>query len=69
MLKEGRALTEEIRRYSNQYSARLTTHPNDQILILMELPDNRRLRRQVPNDLPDRFFSVIVVLVILVFKV
>jgi hypothetical protein len=30
---------EEIRRYSSQYSARLSAHPND----LIELPDNRRL--------------------------
>jgi hypothetical protein len=35
--------------------ARLSTHPNDQILTLMEIPGNRRLRRHVPNDLPDRF--------------
>jgi hypothetical protein len=36
-------------------STRLTTHPNDQILTLMEIPGNRRLRRHVPNDLPNRF--------------
>jgi hypothetical protein len=42
-------------RYSNQYSARLTTHPNDQILTLMVIPGNRRLRIHVPNDLPNRF--------------
>jgi hypothetical protein len=34
---------EEIRRYSSQYSARLSAHPNDIIVNLMELPDNRRL--------------------------
>jgi hypothetical protein len=49
------SVKEEICRYSNQYSTRLTTHPNDQILTLMEIPDNRRLRIQVPNDLPNRF--------------
>jgi hypothetical protein len=27
------SVKEEIRRYSNQYSARLSTHPNDQIRI------------------------------------
>jgi hypothetical protein len=44
---------EEIRRYSSQYSACLSAHPNDQIVNLMELPDNnRRLRKHVPNDLP-----------------
>jgi hypothetical protein len=32
------SVKEEIRRYSSQYSARLSTHPNDQILTLMELP-------------------------------
>jgi hypothetical protein len=49
------SVKKEIRRYRNQYSARLSTHPNDQILTLMELPGNRRLRRHVPNDLPNRF--------------
>jgi hypothetical protein len=46
---------EEIRRYSSQYSARLSAHPNDLIVNLIELPDNRRLRRHLPNDLPTRF--------------
>jgi hypothetical protein len=46
---------EEIRRYSPQYSARLSAHPNDLIVNLTELPDNRRLRRNLPNDLPTRF--------------
>jgi hypothetical protein len=43
---------EEIRRYSSQYSARLST---DLIVNLMELPDNRQLRRHLPNGLPTRF--------------
>jgi hypothetical protein len=30
---------EEIHRYSSQYSARLSTHPNDLIVNLIELPD------------------------------
>jgi hypothetical protein len=46
---------EEIQRYSSQYSASLTAHPNDLIANLMDLPDNRRLRRYLPNDLPTRF--------------
>jgi hypothetical protein len=46
---------EKIRRYSSQCSARLSAHPNDLIVNLMELPDNRRLRRHLPNDLPTRF--------------
>jgi hypothetical protein len=45
---------EEIRRYSSQYGACLSVHPNDLIVNLMELPDNRRLRRHLPNDLPTR---------------
>jgi hypothetical protein len=32
---------EEIRRYSSQYSARLSAHPNDLIVNLIELPDNK----------------------------
>jgi hypothetical protein len=39
----------EIRRYSFQYSARLSAHPNYLIVNLMELPDNRRLRRHLPK--------------------
>jgi hypothetical protein len=46
---------EEILRYSSQYSAHLSAHPNDLIVNLMELPDNRRLRRHLSNDLPTRF--------------
>jgi hypothetical protein len=46
---------EEIRRCSSQYSARLSAHPNDLIVNLMELPDNRRLRTHLPNDLLTRF--------------
>jgi hypothetical protein len=49
------SVKEEICRSSNQYYTRLTTHPNDQILTLMEIPGNRHLQRHVPNDLPDRF--------------
>jgi hypothetical protein len=33
----------EIRRYSSQYSARLSAHPNGLIVGLMEQPENRRL--------------------------
>jgi hypothetical protein len=45
------AVKEEIQRYSSQYSA----HPNDLIAKLLELPDKRRLRRRLLNDLPTRF--------------
>jgi hypothetical protein len=46
---------EEIRRYSSQYSARLSAHTNDLIVNLIELPDNRWLRRLLLYDLPTRF--------------
>jgi hypothetical protein len=46
---------EEIRRYSSQYSARLSAHPNGLVVNLMEQTDNSRLRRHLPNDLPTRF--------------
>jgi hypothetical protein len=36
---------EEIRRYSSQYSARVSAHPNGLAVNLMEQPDNNRLRR------------------------
>jgi hypothetical protein len=43
---------EEIRHYSSHYS--LSSHPNELILPL-EPPEHRRLRRLLPNDLPTRF--------------
>jgi hypothetical protein len=43
----------EIHCYSSQYIACFSAHPNDLIVNLIELPDNRRLQR--PNDLPTRF--------------
>jgi hypothetical protein len=45
----------EIRRYCSQYGAHLSAHPNDLIVNLIELPDNRLLRRHLPNDLPTTF--------------
>jgi hypothetical protein len=36
---------EEIRRYSSQYSARLSAHPNDLTVNLIELPDSRRIAK------------------------
>jgi hypothetical protein len=46
---------EEIRCYSSEYSARLSAHPNDLTGNLMELPEDRRLRKHLQNDLPTRF--------------
>jgi hypothetical protein len=46
---------EEICRYSSQYSACLSAHPNNLIVNLTELPDDRQLRRHLPNDLPTDF--------------
>jgi hypothetical protein len=45
---------EEIRRCSSHYGNRLRTHPNHLAVNLLRLPDNRRLRRFLPTDLPDR---------------
>jgi hypothetical protein len=47
--------TEEIRRFSSRYGDRLRTHPNHLAANLLGVPVNRRLRRYLPNDLPDRF--------------
>jgi hypothetical protein len=46
---------EEIRRYSSHHGDRLRTHPNHLAVNLPRLPDNRRLRRFLPTDLPDSF--------------
>jgi hypothetical protein len=53
---------EEICRYSSQYSVRLSAHPNDLIVNLIELPDNMRMRRHLPSDVY-QIPSVIVVFV------
>jgi hypothetical protein len=42
---------EEICRYSSQCSARLSAHPNDLIVNVMD----RQLQRHLPNHLPTRF--------------
>jgi hypothetical protein len=47
---------EVIRCYGSQYSARLSAYPNDLVVNLLELPDNRRLRRHLPSDLPTIFY-------------
>jgi hypothetical protein len=49
------SVRDEIRRYSSQYSARLSVHSNGLVVNLMAQPDNRRLQRHLPNDLPTRF--------------
>jgi hypothetical protein len=46
---------DEILRYRSQNRVSLNTHASDLIVKLMELSDNRRLRRHLPNDLPTRF--------------
>jgi hypothetical protein len=48
-------IKEEICTYSSHYSHRLSAHPNDHILPLLEPPDLKRLRRFMHNDLPTRF--------------
>jgi hypothetical protein len=55
---------EEIRRYSSQYSARLSAHPNVLIVNLMELPDNKTPDKWSAYQIP----SVMVVFVILVLR-
>jgi hypothetical protein len=51
---------EEIRRYSSQYNAHLSAHPNDLVVNFMEQPgNNRRLRRNLPNELPTRFLVLL----------
>jgi hypothetical protein len=45
----------EIRRHSSQYIARLSEHPNNLTVAFIELPENMRLRRNLPNDLLARF--------------
>jgi hypothetical protein len=37
------------------YNLRLSAHPNDILLILLDPPEHRQLRRLLPNDLLTRF--------------
>jgi hypothetical protein len=54
----------EIRRYSCHYGDRLSTHPNHLAVNLLRLPENRRLRRFLPTDLPDRFKELLFVAIL-----
>jgi hypothetical protein len=49
------SVKEETNHYSSHYSARLTAHPNDILLTLLEPPERKRQRRHLPNNLPTRF--------------
>jgi hypothetical protein len=49
------SVKKEISHYSSHYSARLTAHPNDILLTLLEPPERKCLRCHLPNDLPTRF--------------
>jgi hypothetical protein len=49
------SVKEVISSYSTHYSTRLTTHPTDILLPLLQPPERKRLRRLRPNDLPTRF--------------
>jgi hypothetical protein len=62
------AVKEEIHHYNSQYRARLSAHQNDLLGNFIQLPDNRRLRRYLPNDVY-QIPSIIVVLIIKVVKV
>jgi hypothetical protein len=56
---------EEIRRYSSQYSARLSAHPNGLVVNLMERPDKKAPAKWSAYQIP----SVTVAFVVLVCKV
>jgi hypothetical protein len=49
------SVKEAISHYSSHYSSRLTAHPNEILLTLLEPPERKRLRRHLPNDLPTGF--------------
>jgi hypothetical protein len=56
---------EQIRRYSSQYSARLSAHPNGLVVNLMEQPDNKTPAKWSAYQI----LSVIVVSVVVVCEV
>jgi hypothetical protein len=49
------AIKEQFCHYNSQYSAPLSIHPNDLAANVMAQPNNMRLRKHLPNDLPTRF--------------
>jgi hypothetical protein len=49
------SVKEAISHCSSHYSARLTAHPIDILLTLLEPPERKRLRRHLPNGLPTGF--------------
>jgi hypothetical protein len=49
------AVKHKISHYSYHYSKRLSLHPNELISNLQEPPETRRLRKNLPIDLPTRF--------------
>jgi hypothetical protein len=53
-LSEGISKRQQLKKKSAA-TARLSAQPNGLVVNLMEQPDNRRLRRYLPNDLPARF--------------
>jgi hypothetical protein len=59
----------EVRRYSSQYSARLSVHPNDLIVNLIELPKELTIAKTPSKWSTYQNPSVIVVFVIPYFKV
>jgi hypothetical protein len=46
---------EEIRHYSSQYITFLNVHLNGLAVSFMAKPDNRRLQRHLPKDMPTKF--------------
>jgi hypothetical protein len=61
---------EEICCYSSQYSARLSTHPDDLIVNLMaQLDNNKVIPKTLANTSAYQIPSVIIVFVVQVFKV
>jgi hypothetical protein len=47
-------IKQEISLYSYRYGKRLSMHPNELILNFQEVPETRRLRKNLPIDLPTR---------------
>jgi hypothetical protein len=46
---------DEIMKFSTNYTAKLVTHPNELMSILLVEPGPRRLKCFRPTDLPNKF--------------
>jgi hypothetical protein len=66
-LPKGSSVTDEIRRFSSQYGARLSAHPNDLAVNLMAQPDDNMKTFAIRSAY--QILSVIIVIIDFIIKI